>query len=678
MKAGNAALYGLMLIALCVGGNALLNPTKTATTTAAAGAADIEPRGIWASTSSSNTPRARETVTPSMVPTETLDRFADLRGTQTAVELSEIQLHQAETEQALQIISDGTTSTAVAQITSTAIMAAVNTSAASTAIANADSTGTQQAAGTQTAVPLTVTSMAMTQQVENTRLIMKQVQIIAIPSLLGLALLVAIILGWLYGRKKIAAKFLQESQIVPDDKGRYPAVPEDAIPGKSKRIVNTNLAHRAVIDPDDDDLTPEQALANTQAQRELESVRTLADSPALRQLLRTPKPAPQSPEMPNANMQISQPIAGLLGDNQIVAPPWSLLNNWDGQGAIPYGVSARGLERVNLQNNPHLGIFGKTGQGKSRYFLRPFIACLLASGQRVVIIGKSGDFWPFADHPNAKMITLRDMTDVGEAQRYADYLLRLVKEKNRRDEFLTTHRVSTWQEAGREITFLVLDELGNALDEMNAKSREEAHRWVNALVREGRKVGLYIALASQRAVGFKSIVEQMGRVAFYLSDADASRYAIGIPGAEQLPEGSGHFLAKFGRINHCVSFSPTDEELTQFLQSRSVKQLEPIDWIEGEEVAQAGSMSTTAPEEDNDPKSELKQRIINAYLEYVSRSEKPNWNAIERTIYGEIKGGNRHNLIKKIVADYEGDDITTTTKITTTTQKTPNSSPAAA
>ncbi len=649
MSAGRATFILASFVVLCMIGGLIADHQRAALLPVPPGTAqDTPPAAQFALVAAKTQPVTIVTATASPLPTVTIDRYANLHATETAVGLYQAQLDQQEKELQLQLLRDSATSTTGAQMTDVAIAAAIHTNVANTQIAATQQGMGTQIAGTQRAIPLTQTALSMTQSVEHTRLVVKQAQLIAWPILIVLAFIAFAALGWVWLRKRIAAKYLQESQIQPDAKGRYSAIPEDAIPGKSKRLINPNLAHRAVTDLDHDDLTADQALANANSQRDVEKTRAVAESPLIRQMLRKSAvpPVPAGPGMPYANIDISKPTAGLLDDRQIVTPPWALMESWDGQGEIPYGVSARGLERVSIQRVPHGGIFGQTGKGKSRYFLRPFIAGAVASGQRVVILGKQADFWPFAHHPGVKMIPIRHVTQEEEAARYAGYLKRIVEEMNRRDDYLTSHQASTWDRAGRENTLIILDELGNALDMMPARIREDAYRWVQGLVKEGRKAGFNVWLASQRAVGFKSIVEQLGRAVFYLADADASRHALGIPGAETLTD--GHFYAKFHGLRKCAAFDPTDEELTRFLQGRSVPMHEPIDWIEGEVIEPTTSPATEQPSIDPE------EQQIRDILLRMAKDDAVSMRQVEREVWGRVRGGQYYEKVFKVWKDIKG------------------------
>lgn len=598
----------------------------------------------------SNTPTIYSTPTPNVGMTmmflQATDTIVAIQKTENAIYSQQqtkaavdFQNAVAATNQAQQAAAAATQDALVAQQQATAQAAAAN--AVNTANAISTQTAMVGVAATQWYWSyITATQLAATQQIERDAINAKRVSIwglvivfVIVDALVILFLAVKVWRSW----KLAKAEYQQAAAVTADQNGRFPLVPTDAL-GRGGRIVNPNIAHRAVIDPDHDDLSTEQALANTQMHLALESTRAIAQSPALmRQTLRSKPVTAVTDSMPDANVQIDKPAPTLLVDGLKKTASWSLIENWNGEGDLPYGVSARGLERVSLSQVPHGGIFGKTGKGKSRYFLRPFIAAAIANGQRVVILGKQADFWPFAQHPNVKVIPVRHITQPEEAALYSNYLKRIVEEMNRRDEYLTANHHSTWDRAGLENTLIVLDELGNALEMMPDDLRRLSYRYVQGLVMEGRKTGFNVWLASQRAVGFKSIVEQLGRAVFYLADADASRYALGVPGAETLRD--GHFYSKFHGLRECAAFDPSDEDLTRFLQSRSVPAHEPIDWIEG--VATEVSPEPAQPSTESEVNPDL-PRI----LELIRAGETDA--AIVRTVWSVSGGSKFYKLIDRV------------------------------
>jgi hypothetical protein len=264
-------------------------------------------------------------------------------------------------------------------------------------------------------------------------------------------------------------------------------------------------------------------------------------------------------------------------DTDFLLPAWDVINSWDGKG-IPF-YTAQGLETIDIERFPHLSVLGATGMGKSRRFIRPLIACALAAGHRVIIVGKSADYFPFESHPNAALIKVNKLTELGQAMRYASILEAIIVEMNRRDDVLTSEHRSTWTHSGRSRTFIILDELGNALRLMDRDTSNQCRLWVEGGVMEGRKVGFNFVIANQRATGMASILSQTGKAIFRV-ESDEERAHRSLLGASTLHE--GYFMARFGAPKIAGAFEPTDDELQRFLASRPVSRLDEAgDWIEG-------------------------------------------------------------------------------------------------
>jgi hypothetical protein len=578
------------------------------------------------------------------------DLYADLHLTETALALYRTNLSLREQEINLQIKIDSATSFAA----STQTQAYKN-----------DAEGTKQAAiqynGTPTAAALTSTAYAPTAQV-----IQQQVYASMVTSwLTPIALAVLIALAGLAIWRGIEIWRFQKLQLAPNDKGQYNIVPENAFPGDV--LLNVNIAHRSTISSKNDDLTSDQALQNKDHDR-MKDVAMFATNPVKQEKKEPPvQTAPIVQPTPNTKPAIPVTAPQLLLEtemNKVPQADWSLMESWDGKGAIPYGVDKDGLARVDISSNYHFGAFGATGEGKSRRFIRPFVAALLANGQRVILLGKTGDFWPFEQHPNATIIPIRKLTETNEAQRYAAYLRRMVEEMNDRDEYLTSRHVSTWQHAGHENTYIVLDEIGNAVEQMQQQQRDECMRWIVSLVKQGRKNGFCVVTASQRAVGFKNIVEQMDRVVYRLSDEASSRIALGEAGAERLPKNSGLFFNKFNSVKLCSSFEPTDDQLNEFLK-RDVKVLEPMIWLEasvGEEQSPPVIQLQEDPAPivaDENPVMEKMDRILELKAEGKSES------FIIREIWN-VTGGGSYVKLQRQLREALASTTSTSTSFSTT------------
>lgn len=335
-------------------------------------------------------------------------------------------------------------------------------------------------------------------------------------------------------------------------------------------------------------------------------------------------------------------------------PSWEMLSAWNCEGPLPISTSANGLEYWNYNEHAHISVFGKTGSGKSRRLLRPLIAAILASGQQVIILGKQTDFMPFANHPNAALIPLYELSDAKESARYADALAACVFEKNKRARWLADHRMSTWEQAGNKNTFIVLDELSNALHEMPRDRARETFARLTSLVNEGRKVGFNIVFSTQRSKGFIDISSQTGRVVFMVANDQESQYVLGMPGAEQLP--AGYFYSRFTARKLMGAFMPDDEGIAAYLSARNVSAMPRIDFIDAPQITVEDSPALIEPTPEDETARILKLHAAGKTSSAIVREM---WN---------ITDGNPWRKKKQYVEDIVGahrDALPTTTATTT-------------
>jgi hypothetical protein len=338
-----------------------------------------------------------------------------------------------------------------------------------------------------------------------------------------------------------------------------------------------------------------------------------------------------------------------VSENLFPLPAWELVNGWQGEkNLLPYGLTASGLGFVDVNLYPHWAALGMTGMGKSRRFLRPVIACALAAGHRVVIVGKMTDYGVFANHPNVNLVHVNQMTKPEHAERYGNILLALLAEMEKRDEYLMQVKRSTWAHSGRQNTFIVLDEVQNAIRMMKVAHSANAERvqmGIAGLVSEGRKVGFNIAIAGQRATGLADILSQTGKAIFRVEREEENAHK-SLVGASQLNE--GYFFARFGHgVKLAGAFEPTDEEIVRFLASRPAQPLER-DWVDGRIVETFNAALPTPPAADAlpepNPRSDIEQ-LAEAYKDEY----KPGMsgNAIGRMI-GKPYGGSWKDKIDEL------------------------------
>ena len=603
-------------------------------------------------------PSSTPTMTP--VPSPTVDLYAELHVRETALALDKAALDQqaqaAEVEQMrlrITLTSDMATSQAVG--TSTALMAVQ---------LNSTQAKREQIAGTPTALVLTQTAYAPTQNaIEKTQ---RANTIFTYGSrVLGLVFLIAlaglIVIGlW----RLIETWQFNNTRMKPNERGQFDIVPEKVIPGKAGNLVNANLQHR--VNSATDDLTAEQALGNKNFERMKEVEFAKAVQPIVnKQNNRTSSKGDGSESFPmqTSNIPMSKvELPALVKRQDVLAlPDWSMLTNgWDGK-KVPYGANANGLLLADPTNEPHWLIVGRTRTGKSRYGLRTIAASALTMGYQVLFIGKRVDFYPFETHPNAKIVGV-DLYN--NPMKYFETLRCVAMLMKERDDYLTERRMSIWQQTGRPQLYVVLDEFSSAVKQLNATKPGAGNlvsSMATALIQEGGKYGINVIQVVQDATGASvdiSARRNMGRMVFRVSEQTASDVALGVrgnPSAVGLP--IRHFLSVIGEDTGVVmgaAFAPSDEEVREFLSARPVTAHEPMDWIDGvaSEVEERKPEPTAKPIFENNEKTP-QAKIVDLWVAYLSRQEVPSLAEIERQVYGKT-GGSYHNNVKKAIADFEG------------------------
>jgi len=551
--------------------------------------------------------------------------------------------------------------------------------------------GTQQAAmqqaAAQTAAPQTATALKATQIVESNDLNSKVASMWVWR--VGFAVFISILLftfgAVLYrgipiaekiGKELGDAKVMKEKTdaLKPDSNGRRPAVPSSLLKDGETLII-PELAHRAVIDPRNDDLTAEQALRNADGSRQLEAVRSVSGSPFMSKYLArdmskqgvTPFSVKiTKPDQPHAD--VPQPENVLLPEREILpalpAPALPLLfSKWDGE-LLPFGADEEGkLMRVDPAVRAHFMVVGRSRSGKTLSSIRPMVACLLTMGWNVVVMGKRVDFMPFEDHPNFKLIAVDVRKD---ARKYINTLKVLTDQMDIRDRLLASKGVSTWDRYGAAPTMAVIDDYSGAMLRMPKKEAGEVLNEVKSIAFDGAKFGLHLTLGLQRATWENidtNLRSQMGRIVYSLESAGDSRVALGEDGAERLPL-QFNFLTRMtddSAVRRGVGFTLQDVEIEAFLQSRPVAENEPLEWIDAtaETVEESPLAPVTLETPDVDiqtaaalPEEDLRSRILNVYLAKLSLQRRFSLRDIEREVFG-FTGGKAHDTVKKVIADTE-------------------------
>lgn len=535
------------------------------------------------------------------------------------------------------------------------------------------------AANTQTAIPMTVTAIESTKQVETTQLKSKTAGIwilnVGLP-IFGLVALGLICYGlfefirqWKESKKTENKARLSETR-KPDANGRFGLLTSDEIAPGAK-IINPNMAVDEVIDPKrESDLTPEQKLLNLTSRREADVLISFSQSPAfhrLRQNLRKPHQPSTSPSF--EGVQVTKPDVPMLEDNtlpEIPVPPIKLLFNC---GDLPVvGVNEKQqLMEIDLAKRAHLLFSGTSGSWKSRGGIRTLAATCLTSGMNVLAIGKGVDYFPFEGHDNFRLLSLNFKK---EPDKLIDLLENMVDLTYKRDEELVAKRVSTWDRYGAPQTLIIIDDYSGAMLEINdAKKKKVVIDKLLKISYDGRKYGLNLVIGLQRPSWDSispSLRSQLARICFRVERASESRIAIEQVGAEFLP--ALHFLTRIhdeADILRGVGFALQDVEVEAFLKSRPVKQNEPMDWVdavvteetEGEAIDgnQFSIVSNQPATEEVHLADETTQnKIRKIYLDAVKQKNiKLSLRMIEESVFN-YAGGDATKKVKEELARLEG------------------------
>lgn len=539
--------------------------------------------------------------------------------------------------------------------------------------------GTQQAAiqqaAMQTAAPQTATALKATQIIESNDLNSK------VASLwvwrVGFAVFVTILLVTfgvlLYRGIPIAAELGKELGNAKVMKDKTEALKgADRIPSsvlkKDEKLIIPDMAHRATIDPHNDDLTTAQALENTRGLRELRSVEHIANSPLMAKYmardLHRQGVTPFSVKITKPDAQgVLQPANPLLeASRELPAPHYKKLFAWDGE-LKPFGVGEDGeLMRVDLTKHPHLMICGMSGSWKSRSAIRTLIACSLIQGDNVFVLGKQVDFFPFEGHPNFRILPTRNLRT--DANKYIEVVRRLTDQMDVRDDILVSSRKSTWAHYGGPQTIFVLDDITGTMLNINTKDRILFLEEILRVAMDGRKYGLNLLLGVQRPTADTidtRLRSQLARISFRVERASESKIAIDADGAQYLPD--RHFLTRLtneSALERGVGFTLEDTETEAFWRSRPIKENEPMTWIDAvvvEEETEALPVVVTPETPGGDLAAAYQVasddfKIRELYLSKCSARKPFSLRSIEQEIF-KSTGGGAHNMVKAVIADLE-------------------------
>jgi len=278
--------------------------------------------------------------------------------------------------------------------------------------------------------------------------------------------------------------------------------------------------------------------------------------------------------------QLSAPKDAMDDDLNLPLPPWEFIRDWDGDSS-PLGFGRQGLI-TSKSASPHLLIAGKTGSGKTRFMMRTVAVAALAKGDLLINIGSSSaGFGVFDQHPNYYNAALKEPADIVPC---LQHIYEELKERKDVIGGMDTDWEHWGEQPPRPFVTLLMDELGNMAEDIffdNQALNREMWSLIARIGNEGRKVGIRFAAALQDPTS-KSMDLRFRRnctlVSFQLGDQAHSNAFLGSSGAEQLNE--GRFMVRKDAVMIGGGFSPSDDEILEYLGSRRVITAEPTRWID--------------------------------------------------------------------------------------------------
>lgn len=322
---------------------------------------------------------------------------------------------------------------------------------------------------------------------------------------------------------------------------------------------------------------------------------------------------------PNGWQTLSQPaIPATLPEyaeySEPAVPPakWDAFTRWSHPSRIPLGAVIEGQRQamlVDRNEHPHILIAGKSGSGKTRSGMLPYILGMWASGAHVVVVNGAGsDFQALDGVPNISFFPRADERDL--IRPLSEFLDNTVAEVRRRDRVLAQYGAGTWRDLPPEsgevgeiliavdeflAIILAAEELKRAIaasaefdsgSERRTAIAEVDHMvytmWAaaNKLASKSRKHGVHLLMTltdpTAKLLGSEGMAlrRQSLAVAFRMGTSAGSRSFLDTSQGDY-PQGSvglptGQFLANVdGQIHRCVSFFPADADILRFVQTRA-------------------------------------------------------------------------------------------------------------
>jgi hypothetical protein len=254
--------------------------------------------------------------------------------------------------------------------------------------------------------------------------------------------------------------------------------------------------------------------------------------------------------------------------------------DWQG-GALPLGMSTKGMITIHTDINPHVLLAGTAGSGKTRFAMRPLAAAALADGWQVVILGRENNHYThFHQHHNASLLSLDD----APAEAVIRYLSRMYQKIRRRVDELEDQRIQTWGDRSADSyrTLVLIDDFQDVITGITSlEKRNEMWQLARSITAEGHRAGIHLMIAIQDPSYTDldlRIRRYMSPVTFRVSETLISRVVLNTDGAEELyPR---QFMAILNDdLVFGFAFAPDDSDILRFLDNRPQPPLPAPVWL---------------------------------------------------------------------------------------------------
>ena len=244
---------------------------------------------------------------------------------------------------------------------------------------------------------------------------------------------------------------------------------------------------------------------------------------------------------------------------------------------LPVGVDAITGRAVwlDMSKDPHLVLTGKSGEGKTRRFLRPLVGAAYATGWQVVVLDETGQHYtPFMNrHKNVQVVATT-------AETLLPVVTAVYQQVLDRSEEMTRLGAERYVDMRADRRFprllVVLDEYSNLIGQLrgggNKSAAEAIERKVIQIAQRGRSTEVHLVVVAQRGTSDNintTLRQECTPASFYLGKKAEYQYMNLIVPDDDIQ--SGQMAIAPRRSHHVVNcWHPDNAEIARFMSDPTV------------------------------------------------------------------------------------------------------------